>query len=432
MTVPSLRQYIHSVTFTTLPEMPANFFGIVVPADSYFNGTILINDVLTTYDWTLIYNTNGTISGYGYTTTANGNYTISHSHPNGKIYVNVYGFSHYGGYGYPAGMLLDILAVSRNSTQHVSSSFIFSNIYHTNCLSMTQSTTLITITTTTNQMTPTLTYHVTSDATTLYSTLTVQDTCTEAITTTTVTASIMASAISCDYSTVLAQVSTITVYFEHSSFTNVPVTTVICPSMLPYTTSKITPCECSSTYVTSSVTSYIVRSNLYSETVTYTSITTLTNTATSCQTFSSCYNSTIFIPVPTNTIYGFPVSSTIRSISGTYSITHPTITITVNCEEIIEPNTRDVTAVGSSMVIIIMIVSVIVGLACFMIGMYKGKRQTIPRPVGIVNPVIENVNAPQEPIFRQHNFEMVYLPEYEPDGGFNPGYAENDEGNLLP
>ena len=97
MTVPSLRQYIHSVTFTTLPEMPTNFFGIVVPADSYFNGTILINDVLTTYDWTIIYNVNGTISGYGYTTTANGNYTISHSHPNGKIYVSVYGFSHHGG-----------------------------------------------------------------------------------------------------------------------------------------------------------------------------------------------------------------------------------------------------------------------------------------------------------------------------------------------
>ena len=125
MTVPSMRQYIHSVTFTTLPEMPTNFFGIVVPADSYFNGTVLINDVLTTYDWTIIYNINGTISGYGYTTTANGNYTISHSNPNGKIYVSVYGFSHYGGYGYPAGMLLDILAVSRNSTQHVNSSSIY-------------------------------------------------------------------------------------------------------------------------------------------------------------------------------------------------------------------------------------------------------------------------------------------------------------------
>ena len=68
--------FIHSVTFTTLPEMPTKFFGIVVPADSYFKGTVLINDVLTTFDLTIIYNINETISRYGYTTTANGNYTI--------------------------------------------------------------------------------------------------------------------------------------------------------------------------------------------------------------------------------------------------------------------------------------------------------------------------------------------------------------------
>ena len=269
MTVPSMRQYIHSVTFTTLPEMPTNFFGIVVPADFYFNGTILINDVLTTYDWTIIYNVNGTISGYGYTTTANGNYTISHSHPNGKIYVSVYGFSHYGGYGYPAGMLLDILAVSRNSTQHVNSSSIFSNIYQTNCLSMTQSTTIIMITTTV-QMTPTSMYDVTSSTCTtpMWSTTILKDTCTETITTTTTTSSIVESPLSCDYSTGLAQASTITVYFEPSSFTNVPVTTVICPSMLPYTTSKITPCECSSTSVTSTVTSYAIKSTICTETLT--------------------------------------------------------------------------------------------------------------------------------------------------------------------
>ena len=242
MTVPSLRQYIHSVTFTTLLEMPTNFFGIVVPADSYFNGTVLINDVLTTYDWTLIYNVNGTISGYGYTTTANGNYTISHSHPNGNIYVSVYGFSHYGGYGYPAGMLLDILAVSKNSTQHVNSSFIFSNIYQTNCLSMAPSTTIIMITTT-SQMTPTVIYDITSITTPIQSTITLKDTCTEAITTTTVTASIVGSPLSCDYSTVLAQATTITFYSEPLSLTNEPVTTPMCPSTALYT---ITTCVTSS------------------------------------------------------------------------------------------------------------------------------------------------------------------------------------------
>ena len=102
--------------------MPTNFFGIVVPADSYFNGIVLINDVLSTYDWTII---NGTISGYGYTTTANGNYTINHSHPNGKIYVSVYGFSHYGGYDYP-GEMLDLFTISENSVHHVNSLSVLS------------------------------------------------------------------------------------------------------------------------------------------------------------------------------------------------------------------------------------------------------------------------------------------------------------------
>ena len=120
MTVPPLRQYPHSVTFTTLPEMPTNVYSIAVPADTFFNGTVIINGVLTTLTWTSIYNSNGTISGYGYTTSANGNYTISHSNPNGKIYVSVYGFHSYHGYGYTAGMLLQSnnALVSFNSSQY--------------------------------------------------------------------------------------------------------------------------------------------------------------------------------------------------------------------------------------------------------------------------------------------------------------------------
>ena len=118
MTVPPLRQYPHSVTFTTLPEMPTNFYSLTVPADAYFNGTIIINNVLTKLNWTLIYNNNGTISGYGYTKSAYGHYTISHSHPNGKIYVSVYGFHSYGGYGYTAGMLLKTQLISFNTSMY--------------------------------------------------------------------------------------------------------------------------------------------------------------------------------------------------------------------------------------------------------------------------------------------------------------------------
>ena len=106
MTVPPIRQYPHNVTFTTLPEMPTNHYSIAIPADTYYNGTVVINGTLTTLDFTPIYDMYGTIIGYGYNTTVDGNYTISHSHPNGKIYVSVYGFFFYGGYGYLAGMLL--------------------------------------------------------------------------------------------------------------------------------------------------------------------------------------------------------------------------------------------------------------------------------------------------------------------------------------
>ena len=499
MTVPSLRQYIHSVTFTTLPEMPTNFFGIVVPADSYFNGTVLINNVLTTYDWTIIYNINGTISGYGYTTTANGNYTISHSHPNGKIYVSVYGFSHYGGYGYPAGMLLDVFIISGNSVHHGNCSFILC-IFKKSHLCMTKST--VVIITTTVQITPTSMYDLTfSTCTTppVLSTLTLKDTFTETITKATVTTNIVGSPLSCDYSTVLAQTSTITVYSKTSSFTtNVPVTIVTCPSIPLYTITKTVPADCSTTAI-------------------YTSITTLTNSATPCPSLSSCYNSTVFIPVPTNTIgpemtslatapttvtvennnsditgqktestsvhsstsicdyffkadplltiistrtitlftsiaatktikgasychcstssisrytittsNGFPVSSPIRSLAGTYSTTHPTITLMVNCEETIEPNTRDVTIVASSMAIIIIIVSVIVGLVCFMIGMLKEKNQNRPRPVANPVHVIENGNAQQEPNVRARTPSVHEMVPYEPDGVVHPGDEEND------
>ena len=107
MTVPPIRQYPHNVTFTTLPEMPTNHYSIAIPADTYYNGTVVINGTLTTLDFTPIYDMYGTVTGYGYNTTFDGNYTISHSHPNGKIYVSVYGFFSYGGYGYLTGLLLN-------------------------------------------------------------------------------------------------------------------------------------------------------------------------------------------------------------------------------------------------------------------------------------------------------------------------------------
>ena len=108
ITIPPIRQYPQNITFTTLPDMPTIFYSVAVPVDSYFNGTLIINGVLTSLNWTTIYSTNSnTTTGYGYKATANGTYTISHSHPYGKICIIVYGFYQHGGYGYLSGMLLD-------------------------------------------------------------------------------------------------------------------------------------------------------------------------------------------------------------------------------------------------------------------------------------------------------------------------------------
>ena len=112
MMVPPIKQYPHSVTFTTLPQMQ-NYYSLAVPSDTYYNGTVIVNNVLMTPQWSPIYSINGSIIGYGYNATANGVYTISHSHTNGVIYVSAYGFDASGGFGYLTGVLLNPHSVIR-------------------------------------------------------------------------------------------------------------------------------------------------------------------------------------------------------------------------------------------------------------------------------------------------------------------------------
>ena len=154
MTVPPISQYPHSVTFTTLPDMPNNYYSIAVPADSYYNGTVIINGILTTLNWTPIRDTNGVITGYGYNTTASGSYTISHSHPNGKIYVSAYGFQRTGGYGYLAGTnLKPLLFITFNSSNYFTDEqvgHVFLYIERTNRLSENITVTVRTMSTTAN------------------------------------------------------------------------------------------------------------------------------------------------------------------------------------------------------------------------------------------------------------------------------------------
>ena len=107
MTIPPLDQYIHSVMFSAFLTIPQNYFSILVPNDQYFNQTYLYNGFTLTPTWTTIYYPNGSIAGYGYSTEFSGTVTISHSNVNGSIFVTVYGFVEYGGYGYTAGMKLN-------------------------------------------------------------------------------------------------------------------------------------------------------------------------------------------------------------------------------------------------------------------------------------------------------------------------------------
>ena len=107
MTIPPLDQYIHSVTFSSFVTIPKNLFSILVPNDQYFNQTYLYNGLTLTPTWTTIYYPNGSIAGYGYSTQFSGAVTISHSNPDGNIFVAVYGFVSAGAYGYTAGMKLN-------------------------------------------------------------------------------------------------------------------------------------------------------------------------------------------------------------------------------------------------------------------------------------------------------------------------------------
>ena len=78
----------------------------------YFNQTYLYNGFTLTPTWTTIYYPNGSIAGYGYSTEFSGTGSFSHSNPNGSIFITVYGFVEYGGYGYDAGMKLNSININ--------------------------------------------------------------------------------------------------------------------------------------------------------------------------------------------------------------------------------------------------------------------------------------------------------------------------------
>ena len=103
--IPPVEQYMNSIIYTTL-DLAASYHSIVLPADEYYNNGVVLDGTTYNYTWTQIYNPDGSLGGYGYSAATSGSRTISHTHGDGKLMVNVYGWTTYGGYGFTAGMML--------------------------------------------------------------------------------------------------------------------------------------------------------------------------------------------------------------------------------------------------------------------------------------------------------------------------------------
>ena len=104
--IPPVEQYMNSIIYTTL-SLASSYHSIVLPADEYYNNGVVFDGITYNYTWIQIYNPDGSVGGYGYSAAASNSHTISHTHANGKLMVNVYGWTTYGGYGFTAGMMLN-------------------------------------------------------------------------------------------------------------------------------------------------------------------------------------------------------------------------------------------------------------------------------------------------------------------------------------
>ena len=120
-TVPPIEQYEHSIQFHALMSSGISYYSVVVPNDAYFNLSLLINNVLTNPPWVLIYASDGSIYGYGSSTSFSGTNTVTHPNPNGKLFVSIYGWRKYAGYSYVGGMKLNPINIRRSNGNYFSS-----------------------------------------------------------------------------------------------------------------------------------------------------------------------------------------------------------------------------------------------------------------------------------------------------------------------
>ena len=120
-TVPPIEQYEHSIQFSALLSSGTSYYSVVVPNDAYFNQSLLINNVLTIPPWVLIYTSDGSVYGYGYSTSFSGTNTVTHPKPNGKLFVSIYGWTTYAGHSYIGGMKLNPINIQRSNGNYFTS-----------------------------------------------------------------------------------------------------------------------------------------------------------------------------------------------------------------------------------------------------------------------------------------------------------------------
>ena len=119
--LPSLDQYANRYSFFSLNTTDFNIHQISVSvlAQYYQPSSIRLDGQPISCSWNAIYNSGGTVVGYGCTKSVTGGTThvVSHNNPSGKLAVVVYGWNSgtQRGYGYLAGTRFNSGKIPRNS-----------------------------------------------------------------------------------------------------------------------------------------------------------------------------------------------------------------------------------------------------------------------------------------------------------------------------
>ena len=107
-TIPAIHQYQNTAHFTTFnsSDFSVNYISITLTASQFNSSSILLNDQPVDCDWQSIYNTSGSVVGYGCTTnvSAGSMHTVHHTGQEAGLAVLVYGFDYHQAYGYIAGL----------------------------------------------------------------------------------------------------------------------------------------------------------------------------------------------------------------------------------------------------------------------------------------------------------------------------------------